>query len=145
MAQRTIECTVTIQSSPQVVWDHLVDFERYEFWNPFIPQVTGRVEVGTPVDLYVALLRRRPFVQREWINLVQPGQTICWGTIMVHPIILTTNRWQMVRSPQSGVTQYINRLELSGALAPLVMFYYGDRLDRCFRLAASGLKTRCET
>ena len=143
-ARRAIECAVRIEAPAGVVWEHLVGFDRYASWNPFLIQAQAELRVGTPVDLEVALLRRHPFHQREWINLVQPDEALCWGTHMGHPALLTTNRWQTIRRLENDASEYRNRLELSGVLSPLVMFMYGDRLDRSFKLAGQALKTLCE-
>ena len=37
---------ITIEASPQRVWEILTDLERYETWNPFVVACQGRVATG---------------------------------------------------------------------------------------------------
>ena len=90
------------------------------------------------------MIKRRPFLQREWVNLVQAPHTLCWGVHLGAPFLLTTNRWQTLRDGEEGYTTYRNELQLSGLLAPLVMMLYGTALARAFATAARCLKSACE-
>lgn len=43
--------TLPIAASAQVVWDVLVDFDRYIEWNPFCVKASGVLEVGEPLSM----------------------------------------------------------------------------------------------
>ena len=43
--------TVQIGAPAQVVWDVLVDFDRYSEWNPFCVEASGVLEVGEPLSM----------------------------------------------------------------------------------------------
>ena len=43
--------TVQIAAPAQVVWDVLVDFDRYREWNPFCVEASGVLEVGEPLSM----------------------------------------------------------------------------------------------
>lgn len=144
LARRTIENEIEIAAPIDVVWDILAQFDRYAEWNPFTPAIRGELEVGRPIDIEVSLLRDRPFIQREWLNLIDPGKTLCWGMHMFNPWLLTTNRWQQLSELSTQSTRYHNRLELSGLLTPTVMMLYREKLTRSFSIVAQALKTRCE-
>ena len=126
------------------VWDALVDFDCYDRWNPFTPQVETNFAVGSPVTLHVDMPGRSKSVRVEWINLVEPGQTICWGMQMGHAALLCANRWQMLRNRGDGRTEYLTVDYFSGLLTPLVMALYGEPTRLGFQSVANGLKKYVE-
>ena len=143
--RRTICCEIGIRAPRIDVWRKLTSFGGYGAWNEFTTEIQGHLAVGQAVNITVAMLKRRPFVQREWINLVRPPEVICWGTHVGPGFMLTTNRWQTLRDGEDGGTTYRNELQLSGLLAPVVMMLYGAALARAFSAAARCLKAACES
>jgi uncharacterized protein YndB with AHSA1/START domain len=126
------------------VWDALVDFDGYGDWNPFTPKVETEFKVGARVTLHVDMPGRSKSVRTEWINLVEPGQTICWGMQMGHASLLCANRWQMVRAIDDTHTEYVTTDYFSGLLTPLVMALYGEPTRLGFQSVADGLKQHME-
>ena len=45
--------TVQIHAPAQVVWDVLVDFERYRDWNQFCVEASGALEIGAPLTMKI--------------------------------------------------------------------------------------------
>ena len=43
---RNLETEITINASPNVVWDILLDHNAYPDWNPFITQISGPTQQG---------------------------------------------------------------------------------------------------
>ena len=43
--------TVQIDAPAQIVWEVLVDFDRYSEWNPFCVEASGVLEVGEPLSM----------------------------------------------------------------------------------------------
>lgn len=137
---REVSASTEIAASRDDVWNALVDFERYPLWNPFTTQVTTTLEVGAPVTLHVDMPGRAKSVRTEWVNLVEPGRTICWGMHLGHPVLLCANRWQQLDDLEGGRTRYHTVDRFSGLLVPLVMALYGESTRRGFESAALGLK-----
>ena len=126
------------------VWDALVDFDHYDRWNPFTPRVETNFATGSPVTLHIDMPGRSKSVRVEWINLVEPRQTICWGMQLGHASILCANRWQMLRDLGDGHTEYLTTDYFSGLAAPLVMALYGEPTRLGFQSVADGLKKYVE-
>lgn len=127
-----------------LVWDVLVDFDNYHRWNPFTPQVETNFAVGSPVILHVDMPGRSKSVRTEWINLVEPSQTICWGMQMGHASLLCANRWQSLRDLGEGRTEYLTTDYFSGVLTPLVMALYGEPTRLGFQSVGDSLKSYVE-
>lgn len=126
------------------VWRILVDFEHYEDWNPFTPKVETDLQVGSPAILHVDMPGRSKSIRTEWVNLVEPGHTICWGMHMGHASLLCTNRWQILTTLDDGHTRYETVDYFSGLLTPLVMALYGEPTRQGFQSVADGLKAFVE-
>jgi hypothetical protein len=126
------------------VWQALVDFRHYSDWNPFTPIVEGDLQMGSPVTLHVDMPGRSKSVRTEWINLVEPGKTICWGMHMGHPWLLCANRWQELTPLNDNCTRYRTVDYFSGLLAPLVLLLYGEPMRKGFQSVADGLKAYVE-
>lgn len=41
----TIETQISIQATPQQVWNVLMDVEQYPEWNPFVKKLVGKLAV----------------------------------------------------------------------------------------------------
>lgn len=134
-----------IAAAPEIVWRALVDFERYAEWNRFTPRVETDLAIGSPITLHVEMPGKSRMVRTEWINLVEPGETLCWGMHMGHPGLLCANRWQVLRPLDNGHTEYLTEDKMSGLLTPLVMALYGRAMQQGFQLVADGLKHWIET
>lgn len=126
----------------EVVWEVLIDFERYPDWNVFTPRVETSLRVGSPVRLQVDMPGRSRRTRTEWINLVEPHRTICWGLHIGHPGLLCANRWQELHELEDGRTRYVTTEGFSGLLAPLVMALYAQAMRQGFQSVADGLKER---
>ena len=55
MFSYSIETSIEIAASPESVWGALVDFDRYDDWNPMIKNIQAEPLVGSPVAFEVVL------------------------------------------------------------------------------------------
>jgi len=76
---RVIDTSIDINVPPERVWDVLVDFPRWEEWNPFIPAIDGDLEVGARLRLTVAPPGMKPMEFTPRVFAVRPGKEIIWG------------------------------------------------------------------
>lgn len=142
--RREVSAGVDIDAPIDLVWDVLADLDHYT-WNPLSPRATARaLAVGEPVELEVHLPGRPKRMQTEWINLVEPGKTICWGLHLPHPLFLVGNRVQELTPLGPGRTRYFTVDRFSGLLTPLVMLLYGEPMRAGFQAMADALKAHCE-
>jgi len=142
--RREVGAEVEIAAPVGRVWDALVDLAAYPTWNPFTVAVRGGLRVGSPVDLFVSFDGRRPFRQREWVNRVEAGRVLCWGTRMGPAWVLTANRWQWVEPLGADRCRYRTTDRFSGWLVPLVFASYGPAMERAFTAMARALAREVE-
>ena len=76
---RVIDTHIDIDAPPERVWDVLVDFPAWKEWNPFIPSVTGRLEVGARLHIIVSPPGIKSMEFKPKVFAVRPGEEILWG------------------------------------------------------------------
>lgn len=138
-----IEVTTDIDASPEVVWGHLVAWDRYEVWNPFTPSVVTGGAVGDPVTLQAVLSDRLPPRRTHLlITRLEPPLALCWGA---DGRVLRVERCQTLTDLGGGRTRYRNRETFEGLAGPVVVALMGRLLRRGYRAAAAGLKHVAES
>lgn len=60
MAQKTIQTSIIIKSTPEKVWQVLTDFESYPKWNPFVKSLTGEMVVGQYIAIQLDGMSFKP-------------------------------------------------------------------------------------
>jgi hypothetical protein len=76
---RILDTEIDLDAPPQRVWEELVDFPAWKEWNPFIPAMTGKPEVGARLQMTVSPPGLKPMEFRPTVFAVEPGQAITWG------------------------------------------------------------------
>ena len=134
---------VEIEAPIEAVWDILVDVERYGEWNPFTTRVDTDFEIGSPVDLHVALgpLKLR---QPERIEAVERPDLLAWSTKMGNRSLLSARREQRLEKLGEARCRYLTTDAFTGLLTPLVMLLFGRLIRRGFNDMAMALKVRAE-
>jgi len=76
-AMRTIETTIDIHATPEVVWQTLADFDSYTEWNPFLTEAAGSATVGERLEWLGRLGLRGLFDGRHEFRLegTEDGRT----------------------------------------------------------------------
>lgn len=149
---RAVGAAIDIDADLDTVWAVLVDVERYPDWNPFTVSVATTFELGTPVDMQVALRgRRRPdgtlrtMHQVEYVTSYIPGQRVSWGVNVGPGWFITADRWQELTDLGDGRTHYETVDEFTGVGVPLMLALMERHMARGFAEVAHALKTRCES
>ncbi|MFW6056996.1 MAG: SRPBCC family protein [Chloroflexota bacterium] len=76
---RAIGTCIDINAPPQRVWEVLIDFDAWREWNPFIPSITGKLEVGERLQITVSPPGMKSMEFKPTVFAVRPGKEIIWG------------------------------------------------------------------
>ena len=146
MFQHTVQSdSVTIAVPQAFAWQVLLDFERYEQWNPFTFKVKTDLVIGQLVELHVHLPKRGKSVQKEYLKHLQASEQIAWGMHILAPQLLKARRTQYLNKLNHNQCQYRTDDALEGLLTPLVKALYGESMRQGFNQMAHALKLRAET
>lgn len=76
---RVLDTSIDIDAPPRRVWDVLVDLPAWAEWNPFIPSIAGKLEVGASLRMTVTPPDMKPMEFTPKVFSVRPGEEIVWG------------------------------------------------------------------
>lgn len=146
--------STTIDAPLALVWEVMLDTERYGEWNPFVERVECPVPptVGDPIMLHVRWATGKTTRSPERISAIAPpatdadGATAATLTYVYEGLpaklgLVRGTRHQRLRQEPGGPTRYDTVEEFSG---PLVRFAGPGRVAEGFRRHAAGLKRRAE-
>ena len=146
--------SVDIDAPLELVWQVMLDTERYGEWNPFVERVETPQPpaVGNPIVLHVRWADGRTTRSPERITAIEPprpaadGATTALLTYVYEGLparlrMLSATRHQRLTQRPGGPTTYDTVEEFDG---PFVRFAGPGRVAEGFRRHAEGLKQRAE-
>ena len=141
----TIRGDATLIRAPIAeVWSVLTDLPHYPCWNPFTVRVESSLVVGGPAVLYVRLIGRKLWPQREIMRVVDPPRTLAWSYAGASPRLVAATRYQTLEAVDDETTLYRTHETFRGLLVPLIMALLGDRLQHGFDSVGPALKAYVE-
>lgn len=63
-----IETQIDIKSTPEKVWEVLIQTSRYPSWNPFVKSLSGTLKVGERIRIQLPGMRFKPVVTGLEVN-----------------------------------------------------------------------------
>ena len=115
---RIIESTVDIPASPATVWQVLTDTDRYDEWNPFMTELSGRLAVGERITVTIRP-GRRSMTFRPTVLAVEDGTLLRWrGRAGVPGIFDGAHELRVLAA--DGGARFVQREVFSGLLVPLM-------------------------
>ncbi|GII42814.1 SRPBCC domain-containing protein [Planotetraspora phitsanulokensis] len=119
----TIDTSVVIEASPQEVWAVIVDFGRYEEWNPFILKAGGQAVVGTTLRLHIRTPGDDGMTHRPTVVIAEPAKHLQWLGKVAIPGLLAA-RHDFILEPRGEGTS------LEGFVCPARIASVGARSAR---------------
>lgn len=76
---RVLDTYIDIDAPPERVWQVLVDLPAWKEWNPFIPSITGKLEVGARLQITVSPPSMKSMEFKPEVFAVRPCEEMIWG------------------------------------------------------------------
>ena len=140
---KKLHAEIQISTTPDVVWDTLMDFPSHEEWNPFIVTIEGQPEVGSKLKARLQLPEGMASNFTPTVTVAEPNRRFEWLGVLGFRGIFD-GRHQFTIEPTSGGTRFIQSEEFTGILAPLFMRMIGKKTAAGFELMNQALKERAE-
>jgi hypothetical protein len=137
-----------IAGSPELVFEVILDVDRYPEWNVFTPRMTmcsNEVAVGKEFDLDCQMTDTQLLEGEREVVLALDREKLefCMGTSRTRgrPGIRSF-RWQKCLPAPGGGTYFENYEYFEGPLGPLVYLLYRRRLKSAFERYCDALEQR---
>jgi uncharacterized protein YndB with AHSA1/START domain len=137
--------TVEIDAPQQLVWDVLVDYDRYPEWNPYTVRVDTRLEVGADVVLHLPHPDRpgETMTTTEVMRVIDAPHHLQYDTADHLPGIFAV-RDQWVDDLGAGRSSYRTTDVFSGEHAQVAFDLQGQWVRDGFDAVAHAIKARAE-
>ncbi|MCB9892890.1 MAG: SRPBCC domain-containing protein [Planctomycetes bacterium] len=140
---REIVTEISIKTEPDIVWAHLVAFDSYPEWNPFITCAAGDVREGARLTITIQQPGGKPMGFTPRVLVAAPGRELRWlGRLMLPGIFDGEHRF--VLEPSEGGTKLTHAEKFRGLLVPLIWKSMQAKTRRGFEMMNEALKAICE-
>jgi uncharacterized membrane protein len=136
------ETTLEADASMAQVWTSLADVEKWPAWTESMREVRwldgGSLKVGGR-----ARVKQPGMPALVWeVSELEPGSSFAWRTSSAGVKTVGLHVLSAVGPDKTAITL---RIEMSGALSPIVWLLTGSRSKRYVRMEADGLKRFAES
>ena len=136
---------ITIDATPERVWEILTDLPSYRSWNPFVIASAGRVAVGQRLVNRLQPPGGRAVTFKPTVTIVEPTTTFEWlGRLGLPGIFDGRHRFDLEPTADGG-TRLTHREFFRGLLVPLFRSSLDTTTKRGFELMNEALKERAES
>jgi len=139
---RSYSVRVQIDAKPDEVFHVLTDFDCYQKWNPW-HNIKGKPVQGECIRVKPnSLMLPGSLHCRIYKN--QNPDILVWGNDGWFRLLVKIRREQELYLRMDGTSLYVMRMQLSGLLGRLVLFFYGKLIRNGLRSESLALKSFCE-
>lgn len=145
MPKTELRSEVEIDAPPSHVFRVLVDFARYEAWNPYLTSMRGKLEVGQELRVDLSLPEGGSYELKPVVTRVAEPRELRWiGRFWGAAFLLQAEHSFLLSEPRPGVTRVVQGQDFSG----LLLRFAGSALTQAARGAIymnAALKKRAES
>ena len=139
--------TVEINAPASIVWDILVDLEKYPEWNPFCVECESTLEMGAPVKMKLkSYVNAGPefFENTEFVCALEPQKLLSWELPHYDAWPYPARRDQIIEATGEASCRYHSTDAFLGPNGIHVMRFAGPWVKQAFDDTAHALKARAE-
>ena len=138
---------VDIAAPASIVWQILIDLEKYPEWNPFCVECTSTLEMGAPVNMKLkSYVNAGPeyFDNCEYVCAFEPEKLLSWELPHYDGWPYPARRDQIIEATSDQSCRYYSTDEFRGPNGIHVMRFAGPWVKQAFDDTAHALKARAE-
>jgi hypothetical protein len=113
-----IKTEITINATPEKVWEILTDFNEYPNWNPFIKSIKGQVVVGKKITVRIEPPEAKGMTFKPKILNFIKNRELSWlGHLLLPGIFDGKHKFELIDNG-NGTTTFIQSERFIGILVP---------------------------
>ena len=141
---RNLETEITINTSPEVVWDILLDHNAYPDWNPFITQISGPTQPGENLLVTITPPDSKPMEFKPLVLKNDKEKEFRWVGKLIVTGIFDGEHYFLVESVGPNETRFTQGENFTGILSGLFMKMIGKNTLAGFEIMNEALKKQAE-
>ena len=141
---KKLETEIVINSTPQQIWDILMNHEAYPNWNPFIKTITGDPQVGNVIDVTIQPKDKSPMNFNPLVLKNERLDEFRWkGHLFVKGLFDGEHYFKLEPIDESQ-TRFVHGELFSGLLASVLLKMIGENTRDSFASMNEALKNEVE-
>ena len=141
---REIFTEIDIDAPADRVWCVLVDIQMWHEWNPFIPDISGEISVGSRLTIRVEPPGGKPMSFKPIVSCVQENSDLIWIGSLPIPGAFKGEHIFELRPIDDAHTKLIQRENYSGWMIPFLWKSLDRNVRAGFQLMNEALKNEAE-
>ncbi len=142
---RELSTSIEIESSPEAVWEILMDFEAYPEWNPFVTMISGRPVAGERLDVTLQNPGGKKMDVSPTVTAAETNIQFSWlGRLGVKGLFDGHHHFR-IEPLTDGSVRFTQSEEFSGILVPALWKMLDTKTRAGFETMNAALKERAET
>lgn len=138
--KHSISTQITIQASPEKVWNILMDYEEYPNWNPFVSKIEGGQKEKQRLKVQLPGMKFKPTIVKSVQN-----EKFEWLGHLLFKGLFDGNHCFHIEKIDNQSCKFIHQEHFSGILVKMFLKKLnGETLDG-FKAMNEALKKRAET
>ena len=116
---KELKTLIEINSTPETVWDVLLDFDKYPEWNPFIKSLRGSPNVGEKLEVNIHPPGRRDVIYKPIVLKVDINKELRWLSHLIFPGIFDGEHIFKIETLANAKILFHQEEKFSGILVPV--------------------------
>jgi hypothetical protein len=141
---KQLRTQITIDATPERVWQVLTDFDAYPQWNPFMTQVSGTPARGERLTIHMQPEGGRAMTFRPTVREAVPQRQLRWLGHLLVPGIFDGEHSFTIEPQDGGGVRLVQQEDFRGVLVPLLAKSLDRRTLPAFERMNQALKQRAE-
>jgi len=145
LAPKEIRTSIEIDAPPAAVWQILTDGERFAYWNPFVLDMRGTLEVGETLAVTIQPEGQPAMTFTPEVLASREDEELRWvGKLGVKGVFDGEHFFRLEKTAQGGTVLHHGE-DFRGALAYVIFAMIGEDTRAGFEAMNNALKSRVET
>lgn len=141
---KTIETQIMVNSTPEKIWNILINFEEYELWNPFMTKVVGDAKLGSKIMVKIQTVRGKERTYYPIITKFEIDKELRWKGKSFMPGIFDGERIFIIEKSTNNQVSFLHKEIFTGLGVKFVGDKLGKDLKESFDKMNIALKSRAE-
>lgn len=138
---KEIKTAITINESPEKIWDILTDLSEYQNWNTFIKKIEGELKIGERLTVIIQPENSSKMTFKPIVLECEEKKILKWkGKFIIGGLFDGTHIFELIDN-KNGTTTFKQSEIFEGIL---VRFFNLDNTKRGFEKMNKELKKKCK-
>ncbi len=135
---------ISINATPEKIWNELTDFKKYPEWNPLVRSFSGNLKEGEKVTVKIEPPGSNGMTLKPTITRVIPNKEFRWQGHLLFPGLFDGEHIFQIEPHLNGTSLFKHSENFKGILIPLFRKMLDNETRKGFEMMNEKLKEICE-